>query len=168
MSESAKKLQKLFGRALSHLMIRFFVFNFGFGDCSGGPQDAEMALRLCTYHDLLMHMKCPPSIVKTSVAIALALAQGVLTGKSLKVLREVLSGVLWEIGVLWGVLPRVLRETGGAPESAPEGALPVEPPTLGTLVSTPWSTPGFPEHPREHPPEHPRERFPEHFHGFPS
>ena len=22
-------------------------------------------------------------------------------------------GVLWEIGVLWGVLPRVLRESGG-------------------------------------------------------
>ena len=47
---------------------------------------------------------------------------GVLTGKSLEVLREVLLGVLWEIGVLWGVLPRVLRETRGAPGSAPEGA----------------------------------------------
>ena len=43
---------------------------------------------------------------------------GVLTAKSLEVLREVLLGVLWEIGVLWGVLPRVLRETGGALGSA--------------------------------------------------
>ena len=46
---------------------------------------------------------------------------GVLTGKSLEVLWEVLLGVLWEIGVLSGVLSRVLRETGGAPRSAPEG-----------------------------------------------
>ena len=80
---------------------------------------------------------------------------GVLPGKSLEVLREVLPGVLWEIGVLWGVLPRVLRETRGAPGSAPESALPVEPPhwapsgalpgappvSLSTLGSTPQSTP---------------------------
>ena len=47
-SESAKKLQKLFGSALSHLIICCF-FDFGPGDCSGGPQDAEMAFWLCTF-----------------------------------------------------------------------------------------------------------------------
>ena len=78
---------------------------------------------------------------------------GVLTGKSLEVLWEVLLGVLWEIGVLWGVLPRVLRKkTGGALGSAREGALPVvipphwassgalpgaHPVSLSTLGSTP-------------------------------
>ena len=78
------------------------------------------------------------------IAIALARHKGAyweIPGSAL----EVLLGVLWEIGVLWGVLSRVLRETGGAPGSAPEGAFPVEPHTLGTLKSTPWSThPRFP------------------------
>ena len=32
---------------------------------------------------------------------------GVPNRKSLEVLPEVLPGVLWEIGVLWGVPPRV-------------------------------------------------------------
>ena len=41
-SESAKKLQKLFGSAPSHLRICCF-FDFGPGDCSGGLQDAEIA-----------------------------------------------------------------------------------------------------------------------------
>ena len=47
-SESAKKLQKLFGSALSHLIISCF-FDFGSGDCSGGPQEIEMAFCLCTF-----------------------------------------------------------------------------------------------------------------------
>ena len=47
-SESAKKLQKLFGSALSHLIICCFS-DFGSGDCSGGAQDAEMAFWLCTF-----------------------------------------------------------------------------------------------------------------------
>ena len=67
----------------------------------------------------------------------------------------VLPEVLWEIGVLWGVLPRVLRETGGAPGSATEGAQCGGVNRKSTLRSTPWSTPGFPEHPWEHPSEHP-------------
>ena len=40
MSESAKKLQKLFGSALSHL-ISHRRLDFGLGDSSRGPQDAE-------------------------------------------------------------------------------------------------------------------------------
>ena len=64
-------------------------------------------------------------------------------------LKLVCSG---KSGVLQGVLPRV----------------------KSTLGSTPWSTPDFPEHSREHPPEHPdfpehpREHFREHFQGFPT
>ena len=82
----------------------------------------------------------------------------------MEVLREVLAGVLWEIAVLRGVLPRVLRESGGAAGNAPEGAqcggfnrkstLPGAPPvSLSTLGSTP---------------EHPPKDFPVHFQGFPS
>ena len=70
-------------------------------------------------------------------------------------LREVLPGLFWEIGVLWGVLARVLRKTGGAPGSAPQGAqcggstgrepsgaLPGAPPvSLSTLASISQSTP---------------------------
>ena len=43
-SESAKTLQELFGSALSHSFSYFAL-----GDCSGGPQGAEMALWLCTF-----------------------------------------------------------------------------------------------------------------------
>ena len=63
-------------------------------------------------------------------------------------------------GVLQGVLPRVLFLWGVNRKS--------------TLGSTPWSTPDFPEHSREHPPEHPdfpehpREHFREHFQRFPT
>ena len=42
-SESAKKLQKLFGRALSHLIVRHCL-DMGLGDWSGGPQDVENGL----------------------------------------------------------------------------------------------------------------------------
>ena len=42
-SESAKKLQKLFGSALSHL-IKCYCWDFGPGVCSGSPQDAENGL----------------------------------------------------------------------------------------------------------------------------
>ena len=48
---------------------------------------------------------------------------GVLKGKFLEVLWEVLPRVLWEIGVLRGVLQRVLRGIRGASGSAPESAL---------------------------------------------
>ena len=68
--------------------------------------------------------------------------------------REMLPRVLPEIGVLRGVPPRVLRELGSAPKSAPKGAqcgaltgrapsgaLPGAPPTsLSTLGGTPRST----------------------------
>ena len=37
-------------------------------------------------------------------------------------LWEVLARVPWGIEVLRGVLPRVLKQIGGAPASAPEGA----------------------------------------------
>ena len=72
--------------------------------------------------------------------------------------------------MLVGVLQRVLREIGGAPGSALEGALPVDDHRKSTLESTPWTTPNFPEHPAKHPdfPEHPREYFPEHFQGIPT
>ena len=73
--------------------------------------------------------------------------------------------VLWEIGVrargcsrgcsgnpgvLQAVLLSVLKKLGGVNRKS-------------TLRSTPWSTPGFPEHSREPPdfPEHSREHFPE-------
>ena len=61
-SESAKKLQKLFGSALfvSRVLLKLFgsalshvlicpFFDVGPGDCWGGFPDAEMAFRLCTF-----------------------------------------------------------------------------------------------------------------------
>ena len=69
------------------------------------------------------------------------------TGKSLQVLLR----VLWEIGVLWGVLPRVLREIRGAPGSACEGAQ-CEAPHIGHprkhLEHPLGSTPRAPRFPR--------------------
>ena len=68
------------------------------------------------------------------------------------------EGAQGKMGCSGRVLQRVLREIGGAPESALKGALPVDVNRKSTLKSTPWSTPNFPEHPREH--------LPEHFQGF--
>ena len=56
-SESAKKLQKLFGSALSHLM-KWYCWDFGLGVCSGSPQDAKSGLPIvhicwCTLAALL-------------------------------------------------------------------------------------------------------------------
>ena len=45
-SESTKKLQKLSGSALSHSIIRRLKKNWVWAI---GPQDAEMAFRLCTF-----------------------------------------------------------------------------------------------------------------------
>ena len=73
-----------------------------------------------------------------------------------------------------GVLPRVLREIGGAPGSAPESALSVDAPQKEHSREHSLEHPNFPEHSREHSPEHPdfpehpREHFREHFQGFPT
>ena len=85
--------------------------------------------------------------------------QGCENGNSLEVLRKVLPRVLWEIGGDPESAPEGAVGNRGAPESAPEGALP--------------DNPEQEEHPREHFPEHPdfpqhpREHFPEHFQGIP-
>ena len=91
------------------------------------------------------------------------------TEKSVEVLWGVLQRVLWEIGVLCGVLPRALKGLGGAPASALEGAQHGGINRKSALGSTCWATPEPLEHPQEHPPEHPNvpehphEHFPEHF-----
>ena len=95
--------------------------------------------------------------------------------------REILESAL-------GSAPEGAPGNRGAPGSAPESAqgnwgcsreCSRECSVWGvnrksTLGSTPWSTPNFPEHSREHSPEHPdfpehpREHFREHFQGFPT
>ena len=93
-----------------------------------------------------------------------------LTAKCAEVLWEVLLRVLWEIGVLQGVLPWVLRRIGDAPASALKGAQCGGLNRKSTLGSTCSVAPESSEHPWEHPSEHPN--FPghprEHFKGFPS
>ena len=90
-----------------------------------------------------------------------------LTGKSLEVLWEVLSRVLWEIGGAPRGDPEGAQGTRECLSKCSKGALSVDAPTLtgalsspvSTLGITPRSTPNFPEHPQEH--------FPEYFQGFP-
>ena len=50
---------------------------------------------------LSVFLSVGPSIVCNPVLKS----QSCYMGKFLEVLREVVQGVLWEVGVLWGVLP---------------------------------------------------------------